>query len=103
MSASASWASGASCSGTSGSAASRPPSTAASAPATTFSPPAALAALEGTRRERDGFVDVEREHRDIHRVGEQAGRAFGVDRFDRVGRLDEDLRALLGPARYVSS
>ena len=57
----------------------------------------ALTALERTRRERDGFVDVEREHRDIDGVCEQAGRAFGIDRFDRVGRLDQDLRALLGP------
>ena len=58
-------------------------------------PPAALAARDGALRERDRAVDVEREHRDVHRIGEESGGPLGILALDVVGRLDEDLRALL--------
>ena len=56
-----------------------------------------LAALGRARGKRARGLDVEREHRDVHRVREQPRRARGIVGFDRVGGLDEDLQALLRP------
>ena len=55
----------------------------------------ALAARNGALREGDRAVDVEREHRDVHRIRQESSRALGIRALDVVGRLDEDLRALL--------